>query len=496
MFTGTRKRVPFILVIFGLILTACTPGAQAGLKADTTVPVEPTNTPAPTGTMKAPVASPATFGDGVLLYEWREASEVSLLHLIDPETGLDIPGYAPISLGRSYAYAPSPDRNTLAVVVYPSNNSPKGGRLNLIDLQSWQMVTTSVEIDQWNTQMTISPDNQKLAITTGRQGESNAQGELALVDIAQRTALGEVKFDFLPTHIRFTSDSGALMVYGPASWDLSYRPASQAQIVLLNIPRLDVVWRTTLSEILDGFIPNEATQETSKSSAPGLGEGGWMQPAVVFAPDKDTLYIAHAKEDRLTTVDFTSRKVQAVDIHVPMSLLDRLVALTAGVAYAKVPDGNFKTAVISPDGQKLYILGEDIRSTKNSMTGQWETSQTPLGMKVVRTSDGAELGYFDIQASDAAISEDGNTLYLRSWGEYNSNASVPFTLIWDIARQETLARLDGHYLEPGRKFNGEPVLLSNSLYQGKIIEATLDAQTFTLLHAWSGAFYGDWLLVR
>jgi hypothetical protein len=204
----------------------------------------------------------------------------------------------------------------------------------------------------------------------------------------------------------------------------------------------------------------------------------------------------HADEDRLTTVDFTRRKVQSVDIRPPMSLLDRLMALTvSGSAYAKTPDGNFKYAAISPDGQKLYVLGEDIVTTENTKTGQWETSQTPLGLKVVRTSDGAELGQYDLRASEVAISADGNTLYLRSWGEYNSNASVPFTLVWDVASQETRTRLEGHSIEPGRKMNGEPVLLSSSLYQGVIVKATLDAKTYIPMHEWPGAFYGDWLLI-
>jgi len=496
MFTGTHKRVPFVFVIFGLILTACTSGAQSGFKADTDAPAPALVQPVPTAPMAETKASPATFGDGMLLYEWREAPDSSLLHLIDPRTGLDIPGYAPIPLGRSYAYAPSPDQSTLAVVVYPSNNSPIGGRLNLIDLKSWQLITTTVMIEQWNTQMTISPDNQKLAITTQVQGGNGIEGKLVLVDIAQQAALGETKLDFMPTHIRFTSDSGALMVYGSASWDVSFQPVLPAQIVLYGLPGLEVAWSSALPDILDGFRPKDGVQGTSDSDMPGPGEGLWMQPVVVFAPAKDSLYIVHADEDRLTTVDFTHRQVQGADIHPPMSLLDRLMALTAGVAYAKVADGNFKNATISPDGQRLYILAKNIVSTQNSKSGMWETSQIPLGMKVVRTSDGAELGQYDIQASDAVISADGNTLYLRSWGEYNSNASVPFTLIWDVARQETLARLEGHHLEPGQKFNGEPVLLSNSLYQGEIIQATLDAQTFSLLHEWPRPFYGDWLFVR
>jgi len=495
MFTGRRPHVPILFVIISLLLTACS-AAQAGSKTGTIVPARPTDIPAPTSPTAAPQASPAAFGDGVLLYEWREAPDVGLLHLINPETGLDIPGYAPIPLGKSYAYAPSPDRKTLALIVYPSLETNKGGRLSLIDLQSWQVVTTTVEVNQWNTQMAISPDNQKLAIATSPGEVSDGQGRLILVDIAQRAAVGEVKFDFIPNHIHFTSGSDALMVYGPASWEMRFQPVSPAQIALLSIPGLEITWRSALAGVLDGFVPNQDKQAASAGDVPGPGEGRWMEPAVVFAPDKDQLYIVHAGEDRLTTVDFARREVQSVDIRPPMSLIDRLMALTAGPAYAKVLDGNFMDAVISVDGQTLYVLGEDMRSTENAKTGQWETSQTSLGLKVVRTSDGAELGQYDIQASEVVISTDGNALYLRGWNTANSNPSAPFTLVWDVARQETLARLEGHHLEPAWRLNREPVLLSSSLYRGQIIKATLDPQTYAILHEWPVPFYGDWLLVR
>jgi hypothetical protein len=218
-----------------------------------------------------------------------------------------------------------------------------------------------------------------------------------------------------------------------------------------------------------------------------------MKPAVVFAPDKDCLYIVHAGEDRLTTVDFSRQLVQSRDIRPVMSILDRLLALTAGVAYAKTPDGNFKSAAITPDGKQLYVIGEVIISTKSATTGQWKTDRTALGMKTVRTSDGAELAHTDTQASDAVISADGNSLYLRSWGWEHS--SKPFTEIWSLPQQKILERLEGSYVTPSQTLNGQAILLSVATYRGVVVQATLDARTFTPLHEWDSVYYGDWLLI-
>ncbi len=444
----------------------------------------PAATGQPSPTEPSAVAN-ATLGNGVLLYEWRDAPERSLLRLVDPKTGVDIPGYSPILLGRSYAYAVSPDRNILAMVVYPSNNNPYGGRLDLIDLQTWQVVTTTVKIDQWNIRMVFSPDNKHLAITTGNNA---TRGRLVLIDIARQATAAQTEFDFQATHIKFTSDNRALMVYGSVNQDYNKQSPPPAQVLLFNIPDLKVAWNTTLPDVLDGFVPDK-----DAGDFPGPGEGRWLNPAVVFSPVKDVLYIIHANDNRLTNVDFDTHKVRTVVIHPPMSLLDELMALTAGVAYAKTSDGTFKHAVLSPDGQQLYVIGEDIVSTKNKNTDQWETNRTPLGLKVIRTTDGTELAHIDTQSSDLDISPDGTILYLRSWGSF-IDPEVPFTEIWDISHQKLLKRLDNQYLTPSRQLNGQPILLSNSLNHGLIISATFDAKSFTPLHEWASPFYGDWVI--
>jgi WD40-like Beta Propeller Repeat len=215
---------------------------------------------------------------------------------------------------------------------------------------------------------------------------------------------------------------------------------------------------------------------------------------VVFAPDKDVLYIVHADKDRLTAVDFGHHQVRTVDIRQPVSLFDRLMALTAGVAYAKTPDGYFKNAVISPDGKRLYILAQETHSTLNEKTGIWETQQTPLGMKVVQTVDGLDVSHLQTQATDIAISPDGNTLYLRSWSSL-VNTAAPYTEIWDMPHHDLLKRLGGQYLTPSRQINGKPVLLLSGMDNGITFQAILDAQTYSVLHDWSEPLYGDWLVI-
>ena len=116
--------------------------------------------PAPTPSEKAKTAptptvalSDAPLESGVLLTRWGLRS--STLHAVDPVTGRDLSGYAPINLGHHFSHAFSPDAKTLAAVTYPSGSSNQGGVLHLIDLQAWREVTTTLEFDNGITSVFI-----------------------------------------------------------------------------------------------------------------------------------------------------------------------------------------------------------------------------------------------------------------------------------------------------------------------------------------------------
>src|SRR5262245_48967174 len=94
------------LLTFLLILTACA-GPAKDLPAVPSIDTEPIIT---------------GFESSLLAVEWTGRSKGNLLFLLDPATGAALPDYSPISLGQSYFYSFSPDRHTLAAVVFPNDN--------------------------------------------------------------------------------------------------------------------------------------------------------------------------------------------------------------------------------------------------------------------------------------------------------------------------------------------------------------------------------------
>jgi hypothetical protein len=191
----------------------------------------------------------------------------------------------------------------------------------------------------------------------------------------------------------------------------------------------------------------------------------------------------------LTTVDFNAQKVGTAEIRPRLSWFERLLSLTAGVAHAKIAEGTSKHAVISPDGQFLYIVGQrsDLVKAKND---EWQVNVTPLGLRIVRTEDGRRLAYYDTEAQELSISADGQHLYLRGWGTTQDSAWMQ---VFDIATNQSIARMDGMWLVPTRRTNAASILASSvwrndgQEYHNAFVESQ------SVLAEWKSSGYLAWL---
>src|SRR6185436_16737821 len=119
-----------------LFLTACVTPQQSSPAAPQAAPSPVVETEATSAPVK-PTAAPATLENSLLAVEWKGGSEGNLLAPVDPNNGLALPDYAPISVGRDYFYAFSPDRHTLAAVTFPNDNTHNGSLL-LVDIPAWK----------------------------------------------------------------------------------------------------------------------------------------------------------------------------------------------------------------------------------------------------------------------------------------------------------------------------------------------------------------------
>ena len=459
-------RFPTFLLTFTLILTACVTPATDKPNAPS-LEVEQTLTPAE-----------GTFESSLLAAQWIGKSKGNLLFPLDPASGTALPDYAPISVGQSYSHAFSPDRNTLAVVTFPNDNTYNGS-LMLIDLPNWKTETFELKTVGWVTSMVFSPDGTQLAIA---QGETNYV--LTIFDLERRGFTAQSKEDSYITRLKFTADGESLMMYGITLQNryTENESGGAPQVRLLDTTDLSPQWSAELDVVRDGVYPMDENVPINYSQP---GTAMYLAPALAFAPNQDSLYVVHADSNHLTTVDFSAQTIQTVEIQDQLNWFERLLSLTAGVAHAKVADGTSKQAIISPDGQFLYVVGMHNESTE----GNWQMNQTPLGLEIIQTSDGSRVEHFETDSTDLSLSPDGRFLYLRNW-----TTTTPRTEIFDTSKGQIINHQEALYASPVMRMNGEFLL-------GSIVstdESTHHMRVFQLdgshlLSEWTSSGYVSWI---
>jgi len=441
-------------------------------------------------------AKPGKLMDSILAILWKSSGEGHFLLPIDPATGQAITNYEPISLGQSYSYAFSPDRRTLAVVGYVSSQHPNGGSLHLINLQTWEDYAQELRLDAYVNAMDFSPSGEQLAIAYG-----NAESRLLVLNVAKpfvksKFAVVQASMDFLVNKMKFTSDGSGIMVYGYKSENPStvYQVNTEPPtIVLLDSTDLSVRWETNLQGIYHGIVPKDKNGDAPVDIFQP-GQAVYYFPGLTFAPQQDILYIVHPDEDKLTSVDFDAQEVSSVEIKSKLSWFERLLSLGAGVAHAKVAEGTTKHAVVSPDGQFLYIVGER-NELVDADSDEWQINTIPLGLQIVRAEDGSRLGRYDTKASDISISNGGYFLFLQGWSQTQGNA---WTQIFDTKNNQPRTQAqDNTWLVPTRCLNGMPILASSVYINGEDQQhySIVNPEDFSVLAEWSSIDYLVWLNV-
>ena len=443
----------------------------------------------------APISStiePGSLMDNIPAILWKNSAQGDLLVLINPHTGQVLPDYEPMPMGQAIFQAFSPDQHTLAAVGFVSGDHPNGGSLHLIDLDTWKEQVQELRLDSYVNAMAFSPDGRKLAIAYG-----NTQSHVLVLygnpPVTSKTAIRETSLDFYVYNMKFMNDGSGLMIYGSKienRYTVNEMSPDPPIADLLDSADLSVRWKTSLSGVHHGILP----KDENAAAPPDMtqpGQANYLYPGLVFAPDRNILYIAHADEDKLTTVDFDAQKVTTLDIKSQLSWIDRLLSLGTIVAHAKVAEGIRKSAVISPDGQFLYIVGQrsELGESTNNET---QVNTIPLGLQIVRTQGGSRMAHYDTDAEELSISADGRYLYLRTWGV---SPGIARTEVFDTSTDQIISRLDGMWLMPTRRLDGRPILGSSVWMNDKNIyhNSIVDPQDMSVLAEWDGPDSITWL---
>jgi hypothetical protein len=442
---------------------------------------------------QAAVAQPFS---GLPQLQWNNNANRREL-LVVGEEGTLLTGYEPVVLGTDADFASlstfSPDGRLLAAFEsrgqschsYAGGTScrPSADVLHLIDVASWQETVAALPGSGYVWPVVFNEGSSQIAFAYNTDRGS----ELMLVDTAAGSLINQAPLDFPLSTLAFAGDGRSLVAVGaePGERPGISRPGI-TQVQLLDLATLETTWDQPLPDLLDGFW----CMENCDGDYHELMNAMWT-PAIVLSRDRSALYIVHADSDQLTTVDLQARTVKRVAIEVAQSWFDRLLTWTAGVAEAKgAVSGATRQAVVSADGSKLYLIGENYHASWNEEADYWDAGSSSLGFKVVDIASGRVLDKLEYQAAQITLTPDGAYLLLH---EYQQGG--PVTTILDAGTLEELGTLDAYEVASTYQLNGQSTLVGMQYTTQGVEMAVMDNQTLEIIHFWSAADQTSWVPV-
>jgi len=443
------------------------------------------------------------LGMTVPLVAWNSEQHAYELQLIDPATGEVFPGRSPIEVGRSAEDPPavslSPDGSQLAFVTGVGSACdayygcpPAADEVQVIDLPTWSQTTADIAaqfpeahspLKGWVNPLVFSPDGEHFALAYHRRDGTTAM----LFDARTGQLLGQEPLPIRPRLMEFSADGTELVIYGSPLAEIPWiSQPGPPSVLLLDAGSLEFQWSQLLPDILEGSWCLENCGSQSE-----VTRAAYWWPAVEFSPERQELYIVHADADRLTTVNFQDRAVRSQVIGPRPTWIERLLALTADIAEAKVwPEGASKSAVLSPEGTRLYLVGHTWNRTQN-VKGEWQVSETIHGLRVIEVKSGYELDALEAKADWISLSPDRRYVILQTgWRG--------LTKVLSADSLEPLGQVDGLEFQPSRRLDGEPILIAirygPTLYRPSQV-SMLAPETFEILSSWSTTGIGFWLTV-
>lgn len=460
-------------------LTAC----QASPTLPTSAPAARSTAPAEQAAAGSPQAAAVPFPESALAVKQASGSDHHLLSPVDPATGNAVAGYEPIDMGSSFSYTFSPDRKTM-IFSSLAETSGSFASLHFLDLVTWTEATgLLLPTRGWSSAQAVSADGSRYAIAT----VDTRERQVWLVDAEKHVLLESIETPLYVTGMAFTSDAEGLMLYGnPENFDSGVTDGPPVA-ELRSAQDLDLIWSRGLDAVVDGFQPNAEF----KGEAHQPGTGSTYRPAVAFDPESSTMYVVHADVDQLTRVEFARKRVLTQDIRSAASWFERLLALGAGVAHAKVQDGVEREAMLSQDGESLFIAGIENNMTQTS-NGEWQFEQIPLPLQAIRPTTASVIWTSEAAGSSLQFSDDIGSLFIS---HFNLASEETETFEVSPADGAILNEASGMQMRLTHRMDGTPLLVAAEF--GPVAPVTLSA--FTLdgvpLGSWEVPRYGDWIMV-
>jgi DNA-binding beta-propeller fold protein YncE len=318
--------------------------------------------------------------------------------------------------------------------------------------------------------MVFSRDG-RLAVTVQSALTENS---LLLIDPAAGTTLAQTSLPFAPSWLS-PGPASTLVVYGQAEGDVAgISPPPAPRVLLLDGATLEPVWETTLDELSSGH-----WCAADCDAGHGVQKMVSHVPGVALSPGGERLLIVHANEDRLTTIDLVRRSVRTVDIAQATAWIERLLALTAGVAHAKGPmDALSRHVALSPDGARLYAGGYDMLMVEDG-AGGWTMNEEMQPLRLIDPATGRILAESDVANHLLQLTPDGRQLLAL---DLSNNATV--TTVLDAETLAFVTRVEGHHVVPVADLDGQTQFIAQSLRHHRTDFTLFDPLSFTVAAKW------------
>jgi hypothetical protein len=306
---------------------------------------------------------------------------------IDPLTLQDIPGFSALELGHHYRALLSPDRRTLATIVWPSGSSNAGGVLHFVDPVAWTDSVTGVQIDESTAWLEWSKDGRQLfwmryvgAPNLTQYAIFSADAMTSVVHEVMRLPAG-----FQPYEARLLGSRlaivGATDEHGLATGDalVSFIDLSSGRVSSLQ---------------LDGLRLGQFNM-----SEPGLNPYRMISPGLAWDLPRARLIVVDAEHDVVRLVDLATATESG-----PLAIRARGAK---GPGVAKMVSTTRKVAALSDDGRWLYVTG-----MREDVTGYGpDVHLTPIALQRIDMTDRSETARVD-GGKSLWLSSDGRHLVL------------------------------------------------------------------------------------
>ncbi|HEY7357914.1 MAG TPA: hypothetical protein VH590_15655 [Ktedonobacterales bacterium] len=398
----------------------------------------------------------------------------SLLEEIDPTTGQPLASLKPLPVGNALSAALSADHRTLALGIIP-NDIAAPTFIQIVWLDTWELgakLQMPLKSSESLQDLAITPDGTGIYAVIDDYTQTPTKGTLQYFSYNRgRDALKFVwraPLPFAPGNAILNDGSFALSADGRTAYLFSAatNPPQLAAVPLkasgIGSPRI-----LALPSVASGAEPPFGDENYTYK--PGDPIYQWYQPAVMFVPAQNKLYLVHAEaqnpgKDVLVVIDLAQMKL-GPDIpikgeNLPLAAASMPAQASAPAARSKpliaqpqiglLPlkgkpyNGRSETGAVSPDGRWIYLSGTSTTPDFDAAGGWKGEEQTNLGLLQINTQTGQVVGRWFSGASYAGMTfgQDARNLYLFGPPSYTNTVDMnnnPVLLVFDTQQRKVVS---------------------------------------------------------